>query len=58
MKHIYLTQANIQKSMITGVITYKEANELTAKLEGCAKSVVHKEVIRHGIVTRHIIVSH
>ena len=57
MKHIYLTQANIQQSMVRGAITYKEANELTAQLERCAKTVANNKVIRHGIVTRHIIAS-
>ena len=57
MKHIYLTQANIQQSLVTGAITYKEANELTTQRERCAKTVAKNKVIRHGIVTRHIIAS-
>ena len=56
MKHTYLTQDNIYTSLVTGAITYKEANELTMNLEGCAKRVEEKKVIRHGSVTRHNIV--
>jgi len=58
MQHSYLTQESIQASLKTGAITYKEANELTFKLETCAKRVMEKEVIRHGSVTRHIIINH
>ena len=51
MKHTYLTQENIQTSLSEGAITYQEANELTMKLERCAKRVVKDEPIRFGIVT-------
>ena len=53
MKHTYLTQVNIQDSMVAGAITYREANELTMKLERCAKRIMKQEPI-----SRHIIVSH
>ena len=53
MKHTYLTQENIQASLSEGAITYKEANELTMKLERCAKRVIKDEPISFGIVTLH-----
>ena len=43
MSHIYLTQEIIQESLVTGVITYKGANELTTQLERCAKTVVQNK---------------
>lgn len=56
MKHSYLTQTNIQHSLLIGTITYKEAHELTMTLEICAKSVAKKEPICHGTVIRHQVV--
>ncbi len=49
MKHKYLTQVEIQKSLVAGTITYKKAIELTAILEKCAKSLA----VRHGSVILH-----
>ena len=49
MKHKYLTQEEIQTSLVAGKITYKKAIELTAILEKCAKSLA----IRHGNVILH-----
>ena len=42
MQHTYLTQENIHMSLKSGAITYREANELTFKLELCAKRVMQK----------------
>ena len=53
MTHSYLTQESIHASLSQGAITYKEASELTMKLERCAKRVIKAEPIRHGIVTLH-----
>jgi len=49
MQHTYLTQANILASLKSGAITYKEADELTSKLETCVKRVMDKAVIRLAV---------
>ncbi len=49
MKHKYLTHDEINKSLVSGSISYKKAIELTSILEKCAKSLA----ISHGNVVLH-----
>ena len=37
MRHAYLTQIEITKSLRDGAITTSEADELMGKIEGCSK---------------------
>ena len=53
MKHAYLRETEIQKSLASGAITHKEAIELTDQLKRCAKKVLHREVERHGTLVLH-----
>ncbi len=44
MKHVYLTETEIRKSLAAGAITDKEAKELIANLKRCTMKVTTRKL--------------